>query len=91
MADTKVYLLGVLFFAFSICQGLDYEIRLTWDGKVLNKTVFIQFSINETAKNDAVEIHIKAPFYDDPPPPNGEKGTFWKKKLRQIDKTYVKS
>ena len=86
MADTQFYLLGILFFAFSICQGLDYEIRLTWDGKVLNKTDFIQFSINETAKNDAVEIHIKAPFYDDPPPPNGEKGTFCIK----IKENYVK-
>ena len=70
---------------------MEYEIRLTWDGKILNQTDFIQFSVNETAKNDAVEIHIKAPFYDDPPPPNGEKGILLENdNFRQIVKTYVK-
>ena len=53
---------------------MDYEIRLMWNGEGLEESDVIRFSINENSERDGVEININAPFYDDPPPPNGEPG-----------------
>ena len=56
------------------CLGLEYDIRMTWDGLPLNLSDSIHFSIHESPKMDGVEINIEAPFYDDPAPPGGQPG-----------------
>ena len=52
----------------------DYDIKLMWNGEGLEESDVIHFSINETPERDGIQISINAPFYDDPPPPNGEPG-----------------
>ena len=55
-------------------MGLEYAIRFTWDGFLVDEADVAHFSVNETEEMDAVEIKIRAPFYDDPPPPDGVAG-----------------
>ena len=33
---------------------------------------------NSNSSNQGLEIQFQAPFYDDPPPPNGKKGDIWR-------------
>lgn len=52
-----------------------YTIRQAWNGELLEEKDYVEFSIGTNADNDGVEIEIKAPFYDDPPPPNATEGS----------------
>ena len=63
----RVFLLAVLI-VNSQAHDLDLEIQRLWDGTLLESKDFVHFCINQTVDNDAVEIHITAPFYDDPAP-----------------------
>merc|ERR1719438_41356 len=65
---------ALLTFILQNSLALDYDIRLTWDGQILEEKDVIHFSVNESNKMDAVEINIRAPFYDDPAPPDGVPG-----------------
>ena len=58
----------------SQCAATDYQIRFFWNGLVLNQSDVVNFSINESVEKDGVEINIKAPFYNDAPPPNARPG-----------------
>ena len=53
---------------FGLTHAWDLEIQRLWDGSLLESKDFVQLCINQTVENDAVEIHIKAPFYNDPAP-----------------------
>ena len=63
-----------LAFLISQCAATDYQIRFFWNGLVLNQSDVVNFSINESVEKDGVEINIKAPFYNDAPPPNARPG-----------------
>ena len=63
-----------LVFLTSQCAATDYQIRFLWNGLVLNQSDVVNFSINESVEKDGVEINIKAPFYNDAPPPNATPG-----------------
>ena len=66
----RVFLLVVLIVN---SHAWDLEIQRLWNGELLESKDFVQLCINQTVDNDAVEIHIRAPFYDDPAP-DGEPG-----------------
>ena len=54
--------------SLSSIQALDFEIQRLWNGELIEAKDFVRISINQTVENDAVEINIQAPFYDDPAP-----------------------
>ena len=58
----------LLLVLISSTLALDFEIQRLWNGDLIEAKDFVQIYINETIENDAVEINIKAPFYDDPAP-----------------------
>ena len=67
---------------FGLTHAWDLEIQRLWDGTLLESKDFVQLCINQTVENDAVEIHIKAPFYNDPAP-DAEPGKNLKLKIFQ--------
>ena len=52
-------------------RRFNYIIDKTWDGKPVQHEK-VQVSLHRS--ENAVEIHVEAPFMNDPPAPNGEKG-----------------
>ena len=67
--------------SLSSIQALDFEIQRLWNGELIEAKDFVRISINQTIENDAVEINIQAPFYDDPAP-DAKPGKFLARKFK---------
>jgi len=70
-----IYMYTLLVYS-SLCEAMDiktkqFTVGLSWDGK---EKVENPANITLKASETNLEIHVTAPFYDDPAPPNGEPG-----------------
>merc|ERR1712062_22120 len=59
-------------------DNMEFSIERLWNGEACSDTP-IHFQLkravgNSNSSNQGLEIQFQAPFYDDPPPPNGKKG-----------------
>merc|ERR1712062_275780 len=64
-------------------DNMEFSIERLWNGEACSDTP-IHFQLkravgNSNSSNQGLEIQFQAPFYDDPPPPNGKKENgLWK-------------